>query len=90
MEGKKEETRKEGDPAFQKVYNLIVGNNFLAIKAARKAAQDLGYRPLILSSLVEGETREVAKVHAAIAKEVLLSGNPLLPPRASSPGERRR
>jgi hydroxypyruvate reductase len=80
LEGKKEETRKEGDPAFQKVYNLVVGNNFLAIKAARKAAQDLGYRPVILSSLVEGETREVAKVHAAIAKEVLLSGNPLLPP----------
>ena len=80
LEGKKEETLKEGDPAFQKVYNLVVGNNFLAIKAARKAAQDLGYRPVILSSLVEGETREVAKVHAAIAKEVLLSGNPILPP----------
>jgi glycerate 2-kinase len=71
---------KERNPAFQKVYNLVVGNNFLAIKAARKAAQDLGYRPVILSSLVEGETREVAKVHAAIAKEVLLSGNPVLPP----------
>jgi glycerate 2-kinase len=80
LEGKKEETLKEGDPAFQKVYNLVVGNNFLAIKAARKAAQDLGYRPVILSSLVEGETREVAKVHAAIAKEVLLSGNPIIPP----------
>jgi glycerate 2-kinase len=80
LEGKKEETLKEGDPAFQKVYNLVVGNNFLAIKAARKAAQDLGYRPVILSSLVEGETREVAKVHAAIAKEVLLSGNPIFPP----------
>ena len=80
LEGKKEETLKEGDPAFQKVYNFVVGNNFLAIKAARKAAQDLGYRPVILSSLVEGETREVAKVHVAIAKEVLLSGNPILPP----------
>ena len=80
LEGKKEETLKEGDPAFEKVYNLVVGNNFLAIKAARKAAQDLGYRPVILSSLVEGETREVAKVHTAIAKEILLSGNPILPP----------
>jgi len=80
LEGKKEETCKEGDPAFQKVQNLVVGNNLMAIQAARKAARDLGYRPLILSSLVEGETREVAKVHAAIAKEVLLSGNPVAPP----------
>jgi len=80
MEGRKEETLKEGDPAFAKVYNLIVGNNLLAMTAARKAAQALGYRTLLLSSLVEGETREIAKVHAAIAKEVLLSGNPIPPP----------
>jgi glycerate 2-kinase len=79
-EGKREETLKEGDPAFEKVYNLIVGNNLLALKAAKKAAQALGYRTLLLSSLVEGETREVAKVHAAVAKEVLLSGNPVPPP----------
>ncbi len=80
IEGKKEETLKEGEPAFVGVYNLVVGNNLLAMKAAKKAAQDLGYRTLLLSSLVEGETREVAKVHAAIAKEVLLSGNPIGPP----------
>jgi glycerate 2-kinase len=57
-----------------------VGNNLLAMRAAKKAAQALGYRTLLLSSMVEGETREVAKVHAAIAKEVLLSGNPIPPP----------
>jgi glycerate 2-kinase len=80
IEGEKEETLKDGDPAFAKVYNLVVGNNLLAMRAARKAAQGLGYRTLLLSSLVEGETREVAKVHTAIAKEVLLSGNPIPPP----------
>lgn len=80
VRGKREETLKEGDPAFEKVYNLIVGNNLLAMKAAQKKAQALGYHTLLLSSLVEGETREVAKVHAAIAKEVLLSGNPIPPP----------
>ncbi|MGA2954416.1 MAG: glycerate kinase [Thermodesulfobacteriota bacterium] len=80
VEGKREETLKEGNPVFEKVYNLIVGNNLLAMRAAKKAAQALGYRTLLLSSMVEGETREVAKVHAAIAKEVLLSGNPIPPP----------
>ena len=80
LEGKKEETLKEGNPAFEKVYNLIVGNNLLAMKEAQKKAKALGYRTVMLSSLVEGETREVAKVHAAVAKEVLLSGNPIPPP----------
>ena len=78
--GKREETLKEGNRAFETVYNLVVGNNFLAVKAAKEKAQTIGYHTLTLSSLVEGETREVAKVHAAIAKEVLLSGNPIPPP----------
>ncbi len=80
LQGKREETLKGGHPAFAKVYNLIVGNNFLALKAAKAQARRLGYRTLILSSRIEGETREVAKVHGAIAKEVLLSGNPIRPP----------
>jgi hydroxypyruvate reductase len=80
LEGKREETLKEGNPAFEKVYNLIVGNNLLAMKAAQEKARALGFRTVMLSSLVEGETREVGKVHAAVAKEVLLSGNPIPPP----------
>ena len=46
----------------------MVGSNALAVRAAREKARALGYNPLILSSFVEGETREVARVHAAIAK----------------------
>ena len=80
LKGNREETLKEGDPAFARVQNCIVGNNLLAMKAAEKKAKELGYRTLTLSSLIEGETREVAKVHAAIAKEVILSAHPLPPP----------
>lgn len=80
LRGKREETLKEGDPTFEKVSNLIVGNNLLAVKVAQKMAKTLGYHTLMLSSLVGGETREAAKVHAAIAKEVLLSGNPISSP----------
>ena len=40
----------------------------------------MGYQTLILSSLVEGETREVAKVHGAILKESIRTGTPLAPP----------
>lgn len=35
---------------------------------------------MILSSMVEGETRDVARVHTAIAKEVLKTGHPMRPP----------
>ncbi len=80
IKGNREETAKAGDPAFARVQNCIVGNNLLAIRAAQKEAKEVGYSTLTLSSLIEGETREVAKVHAAIAKEVVLSAHPLPPP----------
>jgi glycerate 2-kinase len=80
MEDKVPETPKKGDPLFQNVYNIIIGSNILALEAAQKAAEAMGYRCLILSSMVEGETREVAKVHTAVAKEILQTGRPVAPP----------
>lgn len=71
------ETPKEGDHIFDHLFNIIVGSNILALEAAEKKAQSLGYGTLILSSMVEGETREVARVHSAIAKEILKTGRPL-------------
>jgi glycerate 2-kinase len=66
------ETAKPSEAIFQKVQNLIVGSNRLALTAAQIRAQDLGYRALILSSTVEGESRNVAKSHAALVKNILL------------------
>jgi hydroxypyruvate reductase len=74
------ETPKEGDPIFEKVFHFIIGSNRLALEGAAKEGARLGYRSLILSSMIEGETREVAKVHTAIIKEVIASGEPLPPP----------
>jgi hydroxypyruvate reductase len=74
------ETPKGRDPIFSVVHNLVIGSNSLALVAAQDAALKLGYRPLILSSMVEGETRDVARVHAAIAKEIIKTGRPLSPP----------
>lgn len=78
--GQIEETPKSGDPIFQRVQNLVVGSNALAVEAAAAKARDLGLRPLILSTRIEGETREIARMHAAIAKEALLSSRPVRPP----------
>lgn len=80
VEGKAPETPKQGDPIFRKVHNFIIGSNILALEAARAAAEAMGYGCLILSSMVEGETREVAKVHTAVAKEILQTGRPIGPP----------
>ncbi len=74
------ETPKPDDPAFEGTRNIIVGSNRIALEAAADKAVDLGYAPLILSSVIEGEAREVAVVETAIAKEVRLSGNPIAPP----------
>ncbi|MFH1488937.1 MAG: glycerate kinase [Pseudomonadota bacterium] len=78
--GEAPETPKEGDPIFERVHNFIIGSNILALEAAEEAAKRMGYQTLILSSMVEGETRDVARVHAAIAKEILKTGRPLPPP----------
>lgn len=74
------ETPKPGDPVFKRVQNLIVGSNRLAIAAAETRAKSLGYRTCVLSSVVEGETRESAGFHAAIAKEIRATGQPVGPP----------
>jgi hydroxypyruvate reductase len=74
------ETPKPGDPVFTHTQTVIIGRNLQALEAAAQQAKALGYQPLILSSAIEGETRQVARVHAGIAKEVLASGHPIAAP----------
>ncbi len=74
------ETPKPGDPALERVQNIIVGSNEQAIDAALRQSKALGYRTMVLSTRIEGETRDVAGVHAAIAKEIVASGRPLKAP----------
>lgn len=74
------ETPKPGDPIFRRVQNLVVGSNRLAVDAAMREARALGFRTLLLSTSLEGEAREVARVHAAIAREIRETGRPLKPP----------
>lgn len=67
-------------PKVTEAQNLIVGSNRLAMDAAAAKAKELGYRTLVLSSSIDGETREIARMHAAIVKEVLTAGRPLRRP----------
>ncbi len=74
------ETPKPGDSLFENVHNVVVGSNRLALDWAAREAKARGYRPLLLSSTIQGETREVARVHAQILREIVTSGKPIAPP----------
>jgi hydroxypyruvate reductase len=74
------ETPKPGDPCFRKVHNFIVARNRSALAAAAVRARAFGFTPLVLTSLVQGEARELAKYYGALAKEIHLSGHPVKPP----------
>jgi glycerate 2-kinase len=74
------ETPKAGDPIFRGKVNLIVGSNTKACAAAQAAARRLGYRALVLSTRMEGDTREAAGLHMSIAEEIGYHHRPLRPP----------
>jgi len=76
-EGLIPETPKVGAEAFTRTHNLIIASNEVAAEAATTKAKELGFNALLLSTFVEGEAREVARVFAAIAREILHSGRPL-------------
>ncbi|HTD44420.1 MAG TPA: glycerate kinase [Bryobacteraceae bacterium] len=56
------------------VQNLIVGSNRRSIDIAAKKARELGYRPIVLSTTIDGETREIARMHAALVREAITRG----------------
>jgi len=75
-----DETPKPGDQIFAKTRNIIVGSNALAVDAAALEARRLGFHTQVLTTFLEGEAREVARVHAAIAREIRTSGRPVRAP----------
>lgn len=70
------ETPKSGDVSFSKIYNIIVGSNRMATKAARKQARREGFKTYVLTNSLEGEAQEVGKVLAAIAREAAVKHIP--------------
>jgi hydroxypyruvate reductase len=78
--GRIPETPKPDDPVFGRVKSVMVASNIQALEAAKAEAQRLGFQAIILSSFIEGETREIARMHAALALEVRSSGHPATPP----------
>ncbi len=74
------ETPKPGDPRFEHHAVHLIATPQHSLEAAADAARAAGVPAFILSDAIEGESREVAKVHAAIARAVALRGQPFARP----------
>ena len=73
------ETPKPGDAIFNRVENILIATPQGSLDAAAAVARGAGYTPCILGDL-EGESRDVALVHAGIAKQIAIHGQPFVPP----------
>ncbi len=78
--GKIPESPKAGDKVFSKTTNVIIGRNYDALFMAKKKAEELGYNSVVLSSMLEGETKDTAAIHMAIAHEVAMHDEPAAKP----------
>ncbi|NUT13313.1 MAG: glycerate kinase [Cupriavidus sp.] len=70
------ETPKPGDARFNGHRSVTLATAQQALEAAAARARELGFEAHILSDCIEGEAREVAEVHAAIARQVAQRGQP--------------
>ncbi|WP_350448294.1 glycerate kinase [Pseudomonas solani] len=73
------ETVKPGDPVLSRSHFQLIATPQQSLDAAAEKVRAAGLTPIILGDL-EGESREVAKVHAGIARQIVLHGQPIKPP----------
>jgi glycerate 2-kinase len=78
--GEAAETPKPGDRIFRRVRTRVVGSNRLSVEAAAREARRQGLRPLVLTTRLEGEAREVARALVAVLRECVESAQPAAPP----------
>ena len=69
-----------GDPRFAGNEVHVIASAAASLEASAQAARASGVEAVILSDAIEGEAREVAGVHAAIAREVAAKDRPFRKP----------
>jgi len=76
LERGEEETPKPGDPRLAGALTTIIATPQDALDAAAAVARDRGFAPVVLGDAIEGEARDVAKVHAGIARQIARRDQP--------------
>ena len=74
------ETPKPDDPRFARNSHHVTATAQQALEAAAATARAAGITPYILSDEMEGEARDVGMVHAALARQIALRGQPFQTP----------
>ncbi|MEH6549946.1 MAG: glycerate kinase [Pseudomonadales bacterium] len=74
------ETLKPGDPVFKNTQFHMISTPNDSLQAAHKQAVAMGLNTLVLGDDIEGESREVAKVHAGIVRSIIKHQQPVAAP----------
>ncbi|TWG83939.1 hydroxypyruvate reductase [Cupriavidus gilardii J11] len=80
--GEHPETPKSGDPLFARVDNRIIATAHRSLEAGAAVFREHGITPVILGDTVTGEASEVARVYAALAREIRAYNAPFAAPVA--------
>ena len=59
--GTRPETPKSAEPVFEKTHNLLIGNNRLALEAAKQKALEFNINPVIIDDQLQGDIYTVAE-----------------------------
>jgi hydroxypyruvate reductase len=71
------ETPKPGDPRLARARQIMIATPQMSLEAAAAVARQAGVTPLILGNALEGEARDMALMHAGIARQVIHHGQPI-------------
>ena len=74
------ETPKPGEEGWECCHTLLVGNNRHAVEAAADRARDLGLRPRVLTTRMDGEARKLGEDLAEVLMRTAERGDPVRPP----------
>ncbi len=82
LRGEIPETPKPGDPVFNESTHRLIASNLMVLEKLRDKLVTGGYRVIILTSRIEGESRDVGVVMGSIGLEIVERGIPGKPPLA--------
>lgn len=78
--GEVAETPKPGDPLFARVENRVIATAHGSLVAAAEHFRARGIQPVVLGDTVTGEAQEVARVYAALVREIRAYNAPFATP----------
>ena len=72
----------KGNEKYPRARHEIIGTNRLICEKAIEELKERGFNTLFLGSTISGEAREIGRLLADLAKEILVSGHPVPKPAA--------